>query len=50
MAPSSHAAVMIWLGILIDAVPESVVLGILASTLHRRIKKCTHLTETLAVS
>lgn len=27
-----HAAIMIWLGILIDAVPESVVLGILAST------------------
>lgn len=31
-SPSSHAAVMIWLGILIDAVPESIVLGILAST------------------
>jgi len=27
-----HAAMMIWLGILIDAVPESIVLGILAST------------------
>jgi hypothetical protein len=29
---NSHAALMIWLGILIDSVPESVVLGILAST------------------
>jgi zinc transporter ZupT len=29
---NSHAAIMIWLGILIDAIPESVVLGILAST------------------
>mmetsp|Transcript_34990 Transcript_34990/g.54322 ORF Transcript_34990/g.54322 Transcript_34990/m.54322 type:complete len:696 (+) Transcript_34990:103-2190(+) len=29
---NAHAAIMIWLGILIDAVPESVVLGILAST------------------
>jgi len=29
---NSHAAMMIWLGILIDAVPESVVLGILSST------------------
>jgi CRP-like cAMP-binding protein/zinc transporter ZupT len=29
---NAHAATMIWLGILIDAVPESVVLGILAST------------------
>lgn len=29
---NAHAAIMIWLGILIDAVPESVVLGILSST------------------
>merc|ERR1719247_2236012 len=29
---NAHAAIMIWLGILIDAVPESIVLGILAST------------------
>merc|ERR1711869_99854 len=29
---SAQAAVMIWFGILIDAVPESVVLGVLAST------------------
>jgi len=29
---NKHAAIMIWLGILIDAVPESIVLGILAST------------------
>lgn len=29
--PSNHAAIMVWLGILIDAVPESLVIGILVN-------------------
>merc|ERR1719409_607483 len=28
---ASHAAVMVWLGILIDAIPESLVIGILVN-------------------